>query len=305
MRDSLVPLFSISQVSTLAASFDDDLDAYGAAAGIDGIGIWEIKLPERDDGTTAERLRASGLRSTNAVPAVPSILPLPLLGGPEEPEARIDALCASIARLARFEPSSIVFLTGSAIGRDPRAARSAVVEGLKRIAQAADTAGVRAGLEPYQRLGGGEWTIASTIGDAVDLLDEADVPNVGITFDVWHLWNSPELAEEIAEHATRITGVHVSDYRAPTRGWADRVLPGDGVADVPTVLRALEDAGWDGPYDLEVFSDDGRFGAPYEDSLWRLPAREFAERGRAAFETAWAARTHVQEASLAGCRPGS
>ena len=38
-----LPPFSISQVSTLAASFTDDLHAY-AAAGVDGIGIWELKL---------------------------------------------------------------------------------------------------------------------------------------------------------------------------------------------------------------------------------------------------------------------
>ena len=37
------PRFSISQVSTLAASFADDVRAY-TEAGVDGIGIWELKL---------------------------------------------------------------------------------------------------------------------------------------------------------------------------------------------------------------------------------------------------------------------
>jgi sugar phosphate isomerase/epimerase len=288
------PVLSISQITTAHATFDEDVTAY-RAAGVQGLGIWENKLPDGDDAAAAERLRASGLRATNAVPAVPSILPLPLLGGPIDPAERIDALCASMERLARFEPTCCLFLTGSALGREPVEARAVVVEGLKRIAEAADRAGVRAGLEPYQRIGGDEWTIASTIGEAVDLLDEADVPNVGIMFDVWHLWNTPTLEDDIRAHGSRFTGVHVSDYREPTRGWADRVLPGDGVANVPKILGALDDAGWRGPYDLEIFSDDAHDG-----SLWSVPAGELARRGRAALETVWAERPQEQEDSLAG-----
>ena len=34
---------SLSEISTVTASFSDDLRAY-AAAGFDGIGIWEMKL---------------------------------------------------------------------------------------------------------------------------------------------------------------------------------------------------------------------------------------------------------------------
>ena len=288
-------VFSISQVTTLPASFDQDLAAY-AAAGVDGIGIWEIKLPDGDDAATAERLRDSGLLSTNAVPAVPSILPLSVLPGPTEPRERVDALCASIERLARFEPTSVVFLTGSALGVSD--ARGAVVEGLKRIADAAGRAGVRAGLEPYQRIGGDEWSIVGSIGEAIELLDEADTPSLGITFDVWHLWNTPTLFDDIRAHVGRFTGVHVDDYRSPTRGWADRVLPGDGVAVVPRILAALEEAGWTGPYDLEIFSDNGTFGTSYADSLWNVRPEELAASAKAAFESVWAARENYAQMSF-------
>jgi sugar phosphate isomerase/epimerase len=55
------PRFSISQISTLPASFEDDLTAY-AAAGLDGIGIWELKLPEDgDDAAALEAFARSGL----------------------------------------------------------------------------------------------------------------------------------------------------------------------------------------------------------------------------------------------------
>jgi sugar phosphate isomerase/epimerase len=276
-------LLSISEISTLHASFEEDLAAY-AAAGLDGIGIWELKLgdPSEDD-RSRRLLERSGLGSASAVPAIPSILPLPLLGGPTDPAERIEALLGSIPRLAAFGAKGIVCLTGSGLGLEPGHAREMVVEGLQRLAVAADGAGVRIALEPYQPQGGAEWSIASTLGDAAGLIDEAGGHEaLGIQFDCWHLWNQPGLLEEIPRHVDRIAGVHVSDYRKPTRGWADRVLPGDGVADLRGILRSLDTAGWGGFYDLELFSDDGTFGTSHEGSLWALSTAELAERGRTA-----------------------
>jgi len=89
---------SISQITTVTQPFADDLDAY-RAAGADGIGIWELKL--EDD--SLERFRESGLAAATAVPAVPSILPLPLMEGPEEPEERSEARWGPPAALARRE----------------------------------------------------------------------------------------------------------------------------------------------------------------------------------------------------------
>jgi hypothetical protein len=114
---------SISQITTVAQSFADDLDAY-RAAGADGIGIWEMKLA--DD--SLEQFRRSGLAAATAVPAVPSILPLPLMEGPTDPEARVEAICAGIQRLAPFEPPCVLFLTG------PGDDRKAINEGLRAIA---------------------------------------------------------------------------------------------------------------------------------------------------------------------------
>jgi len=103
----------------------------------------------------------------------------------------------------------------------------------------------------------------------------------------------PDLFEEIAEHSGRFAGVHVNDWRDPTRGWADRVLPGDGIADVPAILGALDRAGWDGFYDLEIFSDNGAFGNAYEGSLWDVQPTELAARSRESFTQCWERRTVI------------
>src|SRR4029077_11747429 len=123
--------------------FDEDLAAY-TAAGLDGIGIWELKLGEDGDDTAAiEAFERSGLEPASAVPAVPSILPLPLLGGPTDPQERIDALCTSIHRLAAFGRPAIVCLTGTGNGLQPDRARQIVTDGLRTIAVEAESAGVR------------------------------------------------------------------------------------------------------------------------------------------------------------------
>jgi hypothetical protein len=48
-----LPRFSVSQVSTLAASFADDVRAY-ARAGLDGLGVWELKLGDGPDDEALE-----------------------------------------------------------------------------------------------------------------------------------------------------------------------------------------------------------------------------------------------------------
>jgi sugar phosphate isomerase/epimerase len=277
------PRFSISQVTTLASSFAEDVGAY-AHAGAHGIGVWEIKLPSGGDAQAIEVLEASGLGSATAVPAVPSILPLPLMPGPADPEERVDAICASLHRLAAFNPSGVLCLTG------PGEQRETVVEGLRAIGEEAGRVGVKVGLEPINRVGGENWTMISSISEAVDLLDDADHPALGIQFDSWHVWNTPDVLEDIERYVDRFVGVHVADWREPTRGWADRVLPGDGVADLPAILGALDSAGWSGYYDLEIFSDNGAFGNSWPDSLWNVPAEELARAGKEAFARVWAAR---------------
>jgi sugar phosphate isomerase/epimerase len=279
------PRFSISQVSTLAASFVDDVRAY-TAAGVDGIGIWELKL---GDGSL-EEFRASGLGSATAVPAVPSIHPLPLLPGPGTVRERVDALLRSLEVLAAFEPAAVVCFTGPGD-------RETAVRGVREIAREAERLDLRLAVEPFQREGIESWSILNTLGDAAGFVEEVGSDAVGIQFDVWHLWNTADVLDEIPRHAHLIAGVHVSDWREPSRGWADRVLPGDGAADLPALLGVLEDVGWEGFYDLEIFSDNGAFGSAYPDSLWDLDADELARRGRDAFFSTWSKRRVPAEAA--------
>ena len=263
----MTPRFSISQITTVGQSFADDLDAY-RAAGAQGIGIWEMKVG--DD--SLERFHASGLQAAAACPAVPSILPLPLMEGPSDPSERVEAIRAGIQRLAPFEPECVMFLTG------PGDDRAAVIEGIRAIADEGASAGVRVALEPIQREFAEFWTIVSSLEDAVRLLEEAGRPEVGLMYDTWHLWNQP--LDELERHRDRIAGFHVADWRQPTRNTNDRVLPGDGVIEFAPIVETLR---WDGLYDLEIFSDP-----ELSDSLWKDDPRELSRRGVEALSTVFA-----------------
>jgi len=248
---------SISQITTATQSFADDLDAY-RAGGADAVGIWESKLG--DD--SLERFRASGLATATAVPAVPSILPLPLMEGPADPVERVEAIRAGIRRLAPFEPPCVLFLTG------PGDQRETILEGIREIADEGRAQGVPVVLEPVQREFAQFWTIVSSLDEAAALVDEAGA-DCGLQYDSWHLWREP--LEEIERHRDRIRGVHLADWRQPTRNMNDRVLPGEGAIDFEPILGALR---WDGPFDLEIFSDPELPG-----SLAHEDARELAARG--------------------------
>jgi sugar phosphate isomerase/epimerase len=259
---------SLSEISTVGASFRDDLAAY-RAAGFGGIGIWEMKLG--DDDADVEALRASGLRATNCVPLVPSILPNAVIEGPIDVEERVESICRSMARFARYEPECVLCLTGAAGERSEDEARRLVVEGLKRVAAGADAAGVRFGLEPIHASQRESLSIVASIPDALELLDEADLPQVGIMLDLWHVGDTPTIESDLRRHVDRFTGVHISDWYADGR--PERALPGTGVSSTRELLAILAGAGWSGTIDVEIF------GVPDDpESFWALPVEEAARR---------------------------
>ena len=256
---------SLSTISTLNASFAEDVDAY-AAAGFDAIGLWEFKLPD-DDAANVAALRDVGLAVSNCIPTVPSFLQLAIPGmeGPPDPEERIEAICTSIRRLAAYDPGCVLCLSGPLGGRSDAEGREIVIEGLKRSATAAREAGVRLGFEPIHPAQRDTAGFVTSLADALGLLDEAEAPDVGIMADAFNLGHEPD--DELLRIGERITGLHVADeLAAPLPGV--RCLPEpDGRS--AEILRALSAAGWNGTVDVEIFSTP--------DAFWSLPVDEAAQ----------------------------
>lgn len=257
---------SLSQISTLNASFEQDVEAY-AAAGFDGIGLWEMKLPPDDEANLA-LIRAHGLSVTNCVPTVPSFLQLAIPGmeGPADPDERAEAICASIRRLAAYDPGCVLCLSGPLGGRTEEEGRSIVCDGLHRAASAASEAGVRLGFEPIHPAQRDTAGFVCTLADALALLEEAGVDgDVGIMADTFNL--AREDPRDIARIAARLTGLHVADVPHDEVPGV-RVLPGEGHCRSADLVEALRSAGWVGWLDVEIFSTP--------DAFWSLTVADAA-----------------------------
>ncbi len=261
---------SLSAISTLNASFADDVAAY-AAAGFDAIGLWEFKLPEGDMANVA-LLRAAGLSVSNCVPTVPSFLQLAIPGmeGPADPEERVDAICASIQRLAAYEPGCVLCLSGPLGGRSPTEGREIVVEGLAQAAAAAREAGVTLGFEPIHPAQHDSAGFVTSLADALDLLDRAGAHDVGIMADTFNLGH--ERDEALVFVLDRITGLHVAD-ELPEPVSGVRALPVRNGRSAQ-IVRALRASGWNGTLDVEIFSTPEAF--------WALAPDQAARRAYAA-----------------------
>lgn len=257
---------SLSTISTLNASFADDVAAY-AAAGFDAIGLWEFKLPD-DDAANVALLRATGLTVSNCIPSVPSFLQLAIPGmeGPADPEERITAICGSIRRLAAYDPGCVLCLSGPLGGRAEGEGRTVVVDGLRRAAAAAREAGVRLGFEPIHPSQYDTAGFVTSLAAALELLDEAGADDVGIMADTFNLGHEP--TDAIVRAASRFTGLHVADELPdPIPGVRALPVPGGRSSEVVAALRA---AGWEGTLDVEIFSTP--------DAFWSLPVGEAARR---------------------------
>jgi sugar phosphate isomerase/epimerase len=284
------PPFSVSEITTFHQTFEEDLANY-REAGAQGIGIWEFKLPEGQDAESAAKLRDSGLVATTCIPDTLSIYPVPF-PGPDDPAERTQALCDAIERFAAFEPAVVLCLTGHPGDTPPAEARRTIVEGLRRAAKVAGEHGIVLGLEPLHREIYGHWSTISTIPGTIDLIDEVDEPNLALLFDIYHLWDTDDALAEIRRHTSRFApSIHICDWRDPTRNDFDRALPGDGIIELPAIFGALDDAGYQGWFDLEIFSDDGSFSdQDFDDSLWKQDPVDVVRRAKAGFLEAWEAR---------------
>ena len=96
--------------------------------------------------------------------------------------------------------------------------------------------------------------------------------------DAWHLYRSGGTASDVQAAAKHILGVQLDD--APVEPEKNlvaettqrRLLPGQGDADVPAIIRALRSGGSTAPLGVEVFSE----------TLASLPPEEVARQAFAA-----------------------
>jgi sugar phosphate isomerase/epimerase len=281
------PLYAVNAWSTPHNSVLDDIEQVARTGGR-GLGLFEGKFDGTSDDEVKEAMKRHGLKATFCVPRTWTILPVPFntTGMERDPAARTELICDSVRRLAAFDPEVIVVGPGVSGDRSrPAGPVAAVHEGLGRVADVAAEHGQRIGFELLAERRGSP---LHNLPDVVAFIDDVGRDNIGVMFDVYHSWCEPNLHERLRRYTPRINSVHINDVQVEERSSFDRALPGDGRGVAPTIMATLIEAGYDGWWELEVFSDDGTFGNAFPDSLWKLPHEVLLERGKAAFDRAYA-----------------
>lgn len=156
--------------------------------------------------------------------------------------------------------------------RDLEGARAQVMEGLSALAEKARELGVPIALEPLHPMYAADRSCLNTLAQALDWCETIDATlpgSVGVAVDIYHLWWDPDLQAQICRAGDRILAYHVSDWLVPTKDLlTDRGMMGDGVVDLPSIRRVVEDdAGFDGLIEVEIFSAENWWKRPPAETL--------------------------------------
>jgi sugar phosphate isomerase/epimerase len=283
-----VDRLAICGFTTMDTTFAQDVEL-AVRFGLPAVGLCESKIPAGREQESLELLRSAGLRCASALPA--NLSPLPtipagLYPGPSDPAERTALIIGSIDRLAPFEPERIVLSTGAQGDLPLEQAEEIAADALRTIARHAAQIGVRLSLEPIRDVGfNGSWLRSGR--DALRFLDLVGEPALDLCFDVYHLWDEPGVLDLVRANGSRIGSVQISDWHEPPRARGDRLIPGEGTIDLPALFAALEDGGYRGTYDVEIFSDDGRWGTAVPGSVWAMDPDEVYRRSIAGFQQAF------------------
>jgi sugar phosphate isomerase/epimerase len=280
-------ILGVNQFTTKPQSFEDDLALY-ERLGVELIEVCEQKLSDNlaEARDKLALLPQHGLTISSVQPRVHALFPDRMAAEPTEPTERLACFRRAIELFTDAFPGlDVPFVTigGAAANYDFRHAHETARRLYPPLADIAADRGARIAFEPIHPYLLNADTFVYALDDALRLIDDVDRPNFGLVFDIWHLWQEPDLLERIESISERIFVVHLSDWppRGPRR-LDDRMILGEGVIDVAEIFAALERGGYGGPYCLEILSDKS-----LPDSLWKADPVEVIERSRAGFERAW------------------
>jgi sugar phosphate isomerase/epimerase len=186
-------------------------------------------------------------------------------------QAAIDDNKRAIDEAATLGAECLVLVAGGLPqgSRDIGAARTMVADGLAAILPHARACRVPLALEPLHPMYAGDRACVNTLSQALDLA-EALGAGAGVAIDTYHVWWDPQLEAQIARagRAKKILTYHICDWLVPTRDLLlDRGMMGDGVIDLARIGLWVEQAGYRGCAEVEIFSKLDWWTRPGEEVL--------------------------------------
>ncbi|MGD9127299.1 MAG: sugar phosphate isomerase/epimerase family protein, partial [Planctomycetia bacterium] len=251
-------------------SIEEAVDRY-AAAGVQGVTAWRQWLEGRDIAATGRRIREAGLEVVSLCrggffPAIDA------LGR----QAAIDDNLRAIDEAEALGAPLIVLVCGADPNQPLTESRKQIQDGIVAVLDRAKQAGVKLAIEPLHPMYAAERSAVNDMTTANDMCDAIDSSHVGVAVDVYHLWWDPRLQQEIRRcgGAGRIFAFHVCDWRSPTEDMLnDRGLMGEGCIDIRQIRGWVEENGFDGFNEVEIFSH----------RYWSMDQDEFLEKIKTAY----------------------
>jgi sugar phosphate isomerase/epimerase len=224
-----------------------------SAAGIHGITIWRNVLEGQNLKEAKTMLDDFGMNVVSVARGgfFPSI-------EREKRQHAIDDNLLAIEQAAAVGAPVIVLVCG-ADGRQPlEKSREHIKEGILKILPQAKAAGVKLAIEPLHPMYAGDRSAINTLAQANQIAEEINSEFVGIAVDVYHLWWDNTLQQEMIRCGKneKLFAFHVCDWNVPTTDFLnDRGLMGDGCIPVKQIRGWVEETGFSGYNEVEIFSD--------------------------------------------------
>lgn len=248
------------------APISDVIEAV-ARAGLGQIAPWRREVEDGDVKKIAQHIRDAGLtlsgycRST-FIPASNQL----------EYKANLESNIRALDDASVLGAPVFVMVVGGlpAGSKDLDAARAQVREACAELVAHGRKLGVKIGLEPLHPVYAADRSCLTLLSEALDWCDAIDNPWIGTVIDCYHVWWDPNLKRDIARAGRdrRIFGLHVCDWLVPTQDILnDRGMMGDGVIDVRGLRGAVEDSGYGGPVEVEIFSAGNWWKKPMDETL--------------------------------------
>lgn len=223
-----------------------------AAAGIPHITIWRNVLQDLELPDAVRMVQDHGLEVTSLCRGgfFPSV-------EPDKRARAIDDNKRAIDEAAALGAPLVVLVCGADPRQSLARSRGQIEEGIATLLPHAEANGVRLAIEPLHPMYAGDRSAVNTLGQANTMAEAFSSDWVGVAVDVYHLWWDPDLEAEIRRcgREGNLLAFHVCDWKTPTSDFLlDRGLMGEGCIPLKTIRRWVEEAGFTGPNEVEIFS---------------------------------------------------
>lgn len=265
--------FSINQMTVKQLSMPELVDACGQL-GIVNVGLWREPVQSYGLEATAKLVRDAGLTVTTLC-----------RGGfftaidADERAAALDDNRRAVDEAATLGTDTLVLVSGGlpAGSKDLHGARERIADALAVLGPYAEERGVKLAIEPLHPMYASDRCVVSTLTQALDLAERFPAHQVGVTVDTYHIWWDDNAPAQIARAGAggRIHTFQLADWTTPLPEGVlnGRGQIGDGAIDMREWKRYVEDAGYTGAIEVELFND----------RLWERDGRELLAETAARF----------------------